>query len=331
MKKDIKSGRAFTIVELLVVISIIALLLAFLAPALGGVMRRSKKFKETNALRNVSQAWILYANSSNDYVLPGYLDPDMQDAAPGWDVQYEYPYVPDPAVPNSVIIPQNIAATWTWRLLPYLSYNHDMIHNHTYEPERTSINITAEANAIAFEPGFGYNAYYVGGWWEMAEVGGQDIPRYRFWRATADLDGDDNIDAGERARVVVSSISQCRRSTEVVLFCSSSNVEPGVYKEWEDDQPGSHYVVPPFLANDQHWGPPNGSGGLGGGTTVVAGAGDFWTIEAFTQTSVPIGRYTKSANVLYFDGHTANQSAWVLNNMRNWIDIATTRDFRHNP
>lgn len=341
MKKNINSGRAFTIVELLVVISIIAILLALLAPALGGVIRRSKKFTETNALRNVGQAWILYANSNAEYVLPGYLEPQMQGSSPGaWDVQYEYPYVPSAGNPNnppSVIIDPDIAATWTWRLMPYLSYNHDMIHDHTDEPDRSSMNILEEADAIALEPGFGYNAYYVGGWWDTFEVEyqDQDIVRFKFYQATADLDGDDNIDADERAKVVVRSMGQCRRSTEVVVFCSSSNVSPGIYKEWEDDQPGSHYVVPPYLAQEQHWGPPGGpgiggSGGVSGNTAFSAGAGDFWTVEAFLQTSVPIGRYTKSSNVLYFDGHTANQSVGALLDMRNWIDIATTRDFRHN-
>ena len=341
MKKNINSGRAFTIVELLVVISIIAILLALLAPALGGVIRRSKKFTETNALRNVGQAWILYANSNAEYVLPGYLEPEMQGTNPGgWDVQYEYPYVPDPTNPNNppnVIIDPDIAATWTWRLMPYLSYNHDMIHDHTDEPDRSSMNILEEAEAIALEPGFGYNAFYVGGWWKEYDVVGQDqkIVRYRFWQAAADLDGDDNIDDDERAKVVVRSIGQCRRSTEVVVFCSSSKVEPGVYKKWEDDQPGSHYVVPPYLAQEQHWGRAGGgSGGIGGSgggdTTFSAAAGDFWTVEAFLQTSVPIGRYTKSSNLLYFDGHTANQAVGVLLDMRNWIDIATTRDFRHN-
>lgn len=306
MKKNINSGRAFTIVELLVVISIIAILLALLAPALGGVIRRSKKFTETNALRNVGQAWILYANSNAEYVLPGYLEPAMQGSTPGaWDVQYEYPYIPDPALPASVFIPQDIAATWTWRLMPYLSYNHDMIHDYTDETNISSMNIAGnpiegntEPRAIAFEPGFGYNAYYVGGWWDMYQLGGQDVARYKFYQATTDLDGDGNIDTNERAKVLVSSIGQCRRSTEVVLFCSSSNVSPGVYKKWEDDQLGSHFVVPPYLAQDQQWGPPEGgSVGIGdsGGnnTTFSAGAGDFWTVEAFVKTSVPIGRYTK--------------------------------------
>ncbi len=336
--------RGFTIVELLVVIGIIAILLALLAPALGGVKRRSLKFQEINSLREVSKAWNLYANAFSGAALPGYLDPNMQGVLPGWNVEYEY-HTPAPGagVPD-VVIPPEIAAPWTWRLLPFLSYDHEVIHGHLNEPDVDQSNMTepVEAEEIANEPGFGYNGYYVGGWWEMVDIEGDDIPRYRFFSATADLDGDGSINPNEMARVVVRSISQIRRSTEVVVFCSSSEVEPGVYKRWNNDQPGSHIVIPPWLGDVQQWGFPGGGddgggggggGGLpgGGGLRTSAALGDIWTIEAFIQTSVPIGRYTKSSAVVYADGHTANQSAIALMDMRQWIDTADEKDYRHLP
>jgi len=316
--------RGFTIVELLVVIGIISILLAILAPALGGVKRRSLKFQEINYLREVSKAWNLYANAFSGSALPGYLDPDMQGPMPGWNVEFEYHTLP-PGLPGTtqIVIPPDLAAPWTWRLLPYLSFNHEVIHSHLEEPEVEQTNMTelAEATEIALEPGFGYNGYYIGGWWEMNDD--YNVPRYRFFEARADLNGDGNLN--ELARVVVRSISQIRRSTEVVVFCSSSKVEPGLYKEWNDDQPGSHIVIPPWLADEKQWGFPEGGGGPGiggGGMEMSAGRGDIWTIEAFTETSVPIGRYTRSSAVVYADGHTANQSARDLMDMRQWIDIA---------
>lgn len=337
--RPLSRDRGFTIVELLVVIGIIAILLALLAPALGGAIRRSHKFEETNGLREVAKAWNLYANTFSGAALPGYLDPGMQGPPPGWNVEYEY-HTPPPGPPGttSIVIPQDIAAPWTWRLLPYLSYNHDVIHGHLDEPNVDQSNMTepTEVQEIAYEPGFGYNGYYVGGWWEMVDLGGDDIPRYRFFDATADLDGDGSIDPKkEFARVVVRSISQIRRSTELVVFCSSSMVEPGVYKKWKSDRPGSHIVIPPWLADEQQWGfPTRGPGGPsspGGTQTAAAGLGDMWTIEAFIQTSVPIARYTKSTAVVYADGHTANQSAGDLMDMRQWIDTADKRDYQHLP
>ena len=328
--------RGFTIVELLVVVGIIGILLAILAPALGGVKRRSLKFKETNSLREISKAWNLYGNSYNGSTLPGYLEPAMQLPSPGWNVEYEY-HTPPPGL-DSTIIPQSTAAPWTWRLLPYLDYVHEVVHGHLDEPEVDQSNMTepAEALQIATEPGFGYNGYYLGGWWELTDINGTIVPRYRFFGATADLDKDGTIEEHELARVVVRSISQVRRSTEVVVFCSSSKVEPGVYKKWENDQPGSHIVVPPWLADEEQWGFPTGGGGDGfgqnnGGTRTSAGLGSIWTIEAFVETSVPIARFTKSTAVVYADGHTANQSARDLMDMRQWIDSADVKDYRHNP
>ena len=333
-------NRGFTIVELLVVMGIIAILLALLAPALGGVKRRGLKFQETNSLREVSKAWNLYANAFSGAALPGYLDPGMQGPLPGWNVEYEY-HTPPPGPPGTtgIVIPQVVAAPWTWRLLPFLSYNHDVIHGHLDEPDVDQSNMTepVEAQEIANKPGFGYNGYYVGGWWEMVDLGGDDIPRYRFFKAMADLDGDGSIGPKEFARVVVRSISQIRRSTEIVVFCSSSEVLPGVYKKWKSNRPGSHIVIPPWLADVKQWGFPTGDPGGGngfgtdGGMQTTAGLGDIWTIEAFTETSVPIARYTKSSVVVYADGHTANQSARDLMDMRQWIDTADERDYQHLP
>ncbi|MEE9131298.1 MAG: prepilin-type N-terminal cleavage/methylation domain-containing protein [Phycisphaerales bacterium] len=337
-------NRGFTIVELLVVMGIIAILLALLAPALGGAKRRGDKFRETNALREVSKAWNLYANAFSGAALPGYLDPPMQGPSPGWNVEYEY-HTPPPGAPGTtnIVIPQAIAAPWTWRLLPFLSYNHDVIHGHLDEPNVDQSNMTdmtppvaeSEAWEIADEPGFGYNGYYVGGYWEMVNIGGDEIPRYRFFGATVDLNSDGSIGPRKFASVVVRSISHIRRSTELVVFCSSSKVVPGVYKKWNNDRPGHHIVIPPWLADVKQWGfpigGPGGPGGPGGGTRTVAAAGDIWTIEAFVPTSVPIARYTKSSVVVYADGHTANQSASDLMDMRQWIDTADKKDYQHLP
>ncbi len=340
--RPLSRDRGFTIVELLVVIGIIAILLALLAPALGGAIRRSHKFEETNGLREIAKAWNLYANAFSGAALPGFLEhsPSMQGPSPGWNVEYEYHTpAPGPSGTTSIIIPQDIAAPWTWRLLPYLSYDHDVIHRHLDEPNVDQSNMTeaTEAQEIAYEPGFGYNGYYVGGWWEMMNIGGNDVPRYRFFGATADLNGDDSIDPNEFARVVVRSISQIRRSTEIVVFCSSSEVEPGVYKKWKSNRSGSHIVIPPWLADVEQWGfpKPSGPGGPGspggGDMQTAAGLGDMWTIEAFIETSVPIARYTKSSVVVYADGHTANQSARDLMDMRQWIDTADKKDYQHLP
>ena len=80
-------ASGFTIVELLIVIGILASLMGLLLPALSGAQKRSFKSRELNALRQVGIAWNLYANSANDQVLPGYLDPLVQMR---WKLTYEF-------------------------------------------------------------------------------------------------------------------------------------------------------------------------------------------------------------------------------------------------
>jgi prepilin-type N-terminal cleavage/methylation domain-containing protein len=63
--------KGFTLVELLVVISIIAMLLAVLMPALSKAREQGKKVICMSDLRQLSTAWISYANSNNDALVFG--------------------------------------------------------------------------------------------------------------------------------------------------------------------------------------------------------------------------------------------------------------------
>ena len=183
-RQHTRSFRAFTIVELLVVVGILALLLGMLLPALAGAQKRSKKHKELNAIRQVGLGWTLYANANNDKLLPGYLGNQVQQS---WRVKYEYP--------NHWDIPAGeLAGPWTWRLLPYLDNDILTVHAYADEPGYETVELdpnstgatpggmASTARPIAYEPGFGYNAYYVGGWWTMDS----GIARPLFYDAQSD-------------------------------------------------------------------------------------------------------------------------------------------------
>jgi len=66
-----RSFRAFTLVELLVVISVIALLMAILLPALGAARERGRRAVCMANLRTLGQAVIIYANDNHDRLVPG--------------------------------------------------------------------------------------------------------------------------------------------------------------------------------------------------------------------------------------------------------------------
>ena len=65
------SKSAFTLVELLVVISIIAMLLAVLLPALGNARGLARRAQCGSDLKQLMLAWFMYADNNNGIVMPG--------------------------------------------------------------------------------------------------------------------------------------------------------------------------------------------------------------------------------------------------------------------
>ena len=77
--------RAFTIVEILVVVSIIAVLVSFLMVALSGSQDAAKTAKVNVKLKEIGQWMSLWSGENNDRVLPSQFD-YIDEAASGTPV-----------------------------------------------------------------------------------------------------------------------------------------------------------------------------------------------------------------------------------------------------
>lgn len=64
--------RAFTLVELLVVVAVVALLVGFLVPALSGARKSARAVVCQVSLRTIGQGFVLYNSDQQDLVVPSY-------------------------------------------------------------------------------------------------------------------------------------------------------------------------------------------------------------------------------------------------------------------
>ncbi|MFM8818398.1 MAG: type II secretion system protein, partial [Phycisphaerales bacterium] len=260
---------AFTIVELLVTVGIIALLTGIIIAGVRSALGTARKTKELNLMRGVHAAWTQYANSYDEHLLPGFIDEPTQAA---WRVTYRNM--------SGAQLPTSVSQTYPWRLARFLDDPYGTLLAYRAEegpierqsdlaeawvgepaiPSWMSNATNVGGSGIALQPAFGYNAYYVGGWWQNSALA--------FDTASWTSQGGTSPRSGG---LVATRLAQISRTGELGIFFSSTLRAPGNYRDstaGEDSLAGSAWIVPPMLAQQVVWSPFMGNiQGLDAGST----------------------------------------------------------------
>ncbi len=186
-------SRAFTLVELLVVVAIIGMLLALSVPAYRHLSGNARMTMEMSAARQMAMAWNSYAADSKSWVLPGFK--------PGLPAFQE----------NGDRIPSGtygggatVSARYPWRLAPYLGNDFYGMYVGDQRAELDRLKDGPREQYLYFAslyPSLGLNSTFVGG----------DQERYAFIpNAPSPLDD-----------FYVKRLSSIRQPEKLLLFASA--------------------------------------------------------------------------------------------------------------
>lgn len=152
--ETIRTG--FTLIELMVVISVVGVLIAVLLPSLSSMVNRANSSAEMAAARQLSQGYTGYATDNNGRLMPGYLsnDPSNEDFEDAYDIQG----------PTGALLDGPSKRRWTWRILPYLGDSVDALFVNQGRQYIDELRGTDDFAYIAsVYPSFGLNSEWLGG------------------------------------------------------------------------------------------------------------------------------------------------------------------------
>lgn len=274
---------AFTLIELLIVIAIVALLVSLLLPGLAKARALCRQAREASAARQMITACVMYANDYSGAILPGYATRAMVNG-------------------SLVVVNQNgerltneLAQRYPWRLAPYLNYDFRGL----YQNERLLGELREQEDQYR---GSGVSYDYVVSLYpslamNVAFVGGSDLHQ-----------GFDPMFQRVFGRIHLSRIDEATRPGGVMAFVSART----------GPQP-----LPMTFGNVEGYfrvEPPRFSAAVG---VRWASAYDHAVSDPGSNSGHVSLRHGGRAVAAFLDGHADVQGWDALRDMRLWSDRAT--------
>lgn len=185
--------RAFSLIELLVVLVVITLLLALICPALGRAKAVAKQTRELSTGSQLIRACMVYSTDARGWVLPGYTPASWAGMGAVRDET------------GAAVLGQ-AARRYPWRIAPYLDYTFAGLYDDRNILERYSARPDYQY-VVSLSPSLGMNADFVGG---------------------NDENGIAFTTAGNRmyGRYCIQKIDDARRPNSLIVFGSARGVDP---------------------------------------------------------------------------------------------------------
>ncbi len=299
MMTTLRAARAclgFTLIEVLVTISVVALLVSILLPSLSRAKSLGRQTRELAASQQLIVAFHAYANDNQDRVLTGFASPAMVNGnmivrdATGQRL-------------SSASARLEEAQRYPFRIAPYLNYDfsglyHDpqQLRDWTNNPENYTNFGRDLTYMLSLYPSMGMNVAFLGGSDQLGEF--------------------DPIFQRIFGRVYSDKIPDIRRPSGLMVFASARGIQPPGIELGSLPQ-GFFRIEPPLFASTQ---------GNRWATSYEARTDQPGLNSGFISL-----RHGGKAIVAYVDGH-AGLSGWnQFQDMRLWADAADVPNWTVRP